>query len=193
MIDQLDFGPLDIEFTSPTIWDCFQEKINSASNNCSSPTVEEHDKSAVATTQRWSSSCAIPGIVSFVNPGPLEDQRRENGDGGLKPKEAATAEIATGAPWHGQTKRARSRPLAPNQEHVFAERQRRTKITQKLIELAAIIPGLKKVRILFEHTLYLFGAFSIEGSAPHSTINHYFQKTWMAVMTLWDPSVLISF
>lgn len=40
------------------------------------------------------------------------------------------------------------RSMANNQEHIIAERKRREKLSQSLIALAALIPGLKKVLLL---------------------------------------------
>lgn len=161
-ISQWELSSPDNEFASQSIWECLQETLSSESYTCSSsglvesPTspasIEGPEKSAAEATAKNcnnnNTSCATtPCILSFGNPSPPgggQAQSYESADGGLQPMEAVTTDQFMAGPGNG-LKRARSRPLALNQEHVIAERRRREKITEKLIALSAIIPGLKKV------------------------------------------------
>jgi hypothetical protein len=44
-----------------------------------------------------------------------------------------------------------SRPVSQNQDHILAERKRREKLSQHLIALSKIVPGIKKVKYANKH------------------------------------------
>jgi hypothetical protein len=44
-----------------------------------------------------------------------------------------------------------SRPASQNQDHILAERKRREKLSQHLIALSKIVPGIKKVKHAHKH------------------------------------------
>ena len=125
-IHECEWSFLGQEFSSESIWECFQETLppESYASSCfespRSPGSVEGPEKFPMTARSWNTSCTTPGILSFSDPG--------SPGRGLK-----------------KAKVARSRPVALNHEHVIAERKRREKITEKLFVLSAIVPGLKKV------------------------------------------------
>ena len=153
MIHEWELSSLDQELTSQSIWECLQETVSPDSNasSCfesprSSGSFEGPEKFPTTVTS-LNSSCTAPGILSFGDPGSpggMQAQSFKKSDGGFKAIEVVKMEVVAGGGLK-RAKVARSRPIALNHEHVIAERKRREKITEKLIALSAIIPGLKKV------------------------------------------------
>lgn len=97
------------------------------------------------------SDASCPRILSFGNPeSPLCHSNLSHAVT-MKKKEETDVSIPSkrnyGAMSGDGTKRANAgaRPASHNQEHIMAERKRREKLSQRFIELSAVVPDLKKM------------------------------------------------
>ncbi|URE33208.1 hypothetical protein MUK42_16903 [Musa troglodytarum] len=97
------------------------------------------------------SDASCPRILSFGNPeSPLRHSNLSHAVT-MKKKEETDVSIPSkrnyGAMSGDGTKRANAgaRPASHNQEHIMAERKRREKLSQRFIELSAVVPDLKKM------------------------------------------------
>ncbi|WOL10930.1 transcription factor bHLH18-like [Canna indica] len=137
----------------------FQRSPSSESYTSSHPPKEEIRTKKISKTSSWSSCTtehnSAPRILSFGNPDSPVCHSDLYGSlaATVKEKEQMDASNPNGSKRnyehaHGQgNKRVNlgTRTAAHNQEHIMAERKRREKLSQRFIELSAIVPGLKKM------------------------------------------------
>ncbi|RWV86267.1 hypothetical protein GW17_00051855, partial [Ensete ventricosum] len=118
------------------------------------------------------SDASCPRILSFGNPeSPLRHsnlshavtvKRKEEPDVSIPSKRNYGAMSGDGG-----TKRGNPgpRPASHNQEHIMAERKRREKLSQRFIELSAVVPDLKKNVSPFFFGLWKMDKASVLGDA----------------------------
>ncbi|CAL9048010.1 transcription factor bHLH18-like [Musa acuminata AAA Group] len=105
-----------------------------------------------ATEQNSAPEASCPRILSFGNPESPICQYGSHAATG-KTKEEADGSIPKGSKrnydtmFGDGTKSGNTgvRSASHNQEHIMAERKRREKLSQRFIELSAVVPGLKKM------------------------------------------------
>ncbi|RWV98732.1 hypothetical protein GW17_00038402 [Ensete ventricosum] len=106
-----------------------------------------------ATEQNSAPEASCPRILSFGNPESPICQYGSHAAATGKTKEETDGSIPKGSKrnydtmFGDGTKSGNTgvRSASHNQEHIMAERKRREKLSQRFIELSAIVPGLKKL------------------------------------------------
>ncbi|XP_074563162.1 transcription factor bHLH25-like [Curcuma longa] len=133
-------------------WDLQELEVVLEQGSERSPSSESHTErpKKQLKTRSWSScttaadqnSALAPRILSFGKPdSPVCHSGFYGGVVKKKVEEVAEGSVSNGS---GRSFPAK-RTSAHNHEHVMAERKRREKLSQRFIELSAIVPGLKKM------------------------------------------------
>lgn len=136
-------------------WDLQQLEVALGQDFEQSPSSESHTErpKKQLKTSSWSSctttadqnSASAPRILSFGNPDSPVCHSSFYGSMVKKVEEAVEGSVSNGSKMSSAMKRMSGH----NHEHILAERKRREKLSQRFIELSAIVPGLKKVAVLF--------------------------------------------
>lgn len=151
-------------------WDLQQLEVVLGQGLERSPSSESHTErpKKQLRTRSWSScttaaadqnSASAPRILSFGKPdSPVCHSGFHGGAVKKKVEEAAEGSVSNGSRRSFPAKRT----SAHNHEHIMAERKRRENLSQRFIELSAIVPGLKKVTVLIsicvlQHSVNFFG------------------------------------
>ncbi|KAG6529894.1 hypothetical protein ZIOFF_012111 [Zingiber officinale] len=95
------------------------------------------------TTTADQNSASAPRILSFGDPDSPVCRSSFYGSMVKKVEEAAEGSVSINI--GSKTSSAAKRMSGQNHEHIMAERKRREKLSQRFIELSAIVPGLKKM------------------------------------------------
>lgn len=134
-------------------WDLQQLEVVLGQGLERSPSSESHTErpKKQLRTRSWSScttaaadqnSASAPRILSFGKPdSPVCHSGFHGGAVKKKVEEAAEGSVSNGSRRSFPAKRT----SAHNHEHIMAERKRRENLSQRFIELSAIVPGLKKM------------------------------------------------
>ncbi|XP_042391256.1 transcription factor bHLH18-like isoform X1 [Zingiber officinale] len=119
------------------------EQSPSSESHCERPKKQLRTRSwSSCTTAADQSSASAPRILSFGKPdSPICHSGFYGGVVKKKVEEAAEGSVSNGSRRSTPAKRT----SAHNHEHIMAERKRREKLSQRFIELSAIVPGLKKM------------------------------------------------
>ncbi|XP_074590515.1 transcription factor bHLH25-like [Curcuma longa] len=132
-------------------WDLQQLEVALGQDFEQSPSSESHTErpKKQLKTSSWSSctttadqnSASAPRILSFGNPDSPVCHSNFYGSMVKKVEEAVEGSVSNGSKMSSAAKRMSGQ----NHEHIMAERKRREKLSQRFIELSAIVPGLKKM------------------------------------------------
>lgn len=133
---------------------------------------------------------ASSSFLSFDNQDSLHDPPQlcvNSAKGVVEPTNVIRSLIPRGSTWRENTRDFQrperismgSRPPSCAQDHVIAERKRRDRLKQQFLELSTIIPGLKKVQILFIPILHdLFCSHINSLWWPLTSQTHHFKLLW---------------
>lgn len=140
---------------------CASSEVPPVANLCASsameaPPVGIERPSKQLKRNGYSSS---PIILTFGNPSTPKMNRQQVNLGTLNPEDDAVSEVLTSQGSFANLdeatkslpakKKGRTRPASQTYDHIIAERKRREQLSQRFVALSAMVPGLKKVFILF--------------------------------------------